>query len=120
MRNIMKKNNFICVVVLGAFFSLAGCASSKPVASPIDSCPNVAQEPVSSCRAEQRCKSNNTRYGVGLGVGPDAVLGEDVKRTYATDLFLSCVEQNLEDQKNENSIQKPEIRNYIQTKEGDL
>lgn len=102
MKNMMQIS---FISILTSFFCFVSCASKQKEKN---ICPSVVEEPVSACRAEQKCKAHNTRYGLGLGVGLGANLGVGVNRTYATDHYTSCLEKNMQEQQDQNLIKEQE------------
>ena len=78
-----------------ALLFLLGCATTKSKPA----CPDIATEPVSSCRAQEKCKQNKTSYGFGLGLGIGSNLGEDASQSQNTENYTKCIDKDLAEQK---------------------
>lgn len=95
------------VAILGmaiSFFCM-GCASVSE-----DTCPTIAEEAVSGCRARVKCRQKKTSYGVGLGSSGQV---ENSFRTVpeaspVTENYLNCINADLEKQKAFNLINRVE------------
>ena len=93
--------------ILGIVITISGlgCASVSE-----DTCPTIAAEPVSGCRARSKCRQKKTSYGVGLRPSGQV---EDSFRTVpgvspVTENYLDCINVDLEKQKALNLINRDE------------
>lgn len=95
---------------IAALFSIVfmlfglGCASFIK-----DSCPTMAEEPVSGCRARVKCSQKKTNYSVGLspsGQVADNFGLEPEQPSASTENYTHCIAKDLEMQKSVNQINK--------------
>lgn len=93
------------VIGLVIIFLELGCASLTQ-----DTCPTIAEEPVSICRARAKCTQKKISYGVGLGPGVHAKedIGRTAEQSPVTDKYLDCINRELEQQRSLYQIKKDE------------
>jgi hypothetical protein len=88
--------------IRSAIFSLiilaVGCASE----SKKEACPSEAEEPVSVCRAREKCRGQNSSVGLGVGLGLGN-FGFGVGQSQSTGRYESCLDRDLQEQKQKSS-----------------
>ena len=92
-------------VALAFVISDSGCATYQN-----DTCPSIAREAVSGCRARMKCQTRSkTNYTVGFR-SPAALLAEnygiDMGQSPVTDNFNECISRNLQEQGAINVIER--------------
>lgn len=72
---------------------IASCASKEKKA-----CPTEAEEPVSACRAQDKCRSSASGVGVGIGVGLGN-FGLGLGRSTSASNYADCIDKDMAEQK---------------------
>lgn len=85
----MKKLIYWPIVTL-----ILGCSSAEKK----DPCPSVEEEPISVCRAREKCRNENSSVGVGLGIGMGN-FGFGVGRSQSSDRYANCLDEDLLEQR---------------------
>ncbi len=81
----MRTTVFFLTVIL-----LSGCASKSK------NCPDIGEEPVSTCRAQEKCRQKKNSYRVGLGTGLGADMGAGIApQSQNVENYNSCVDGDL-------------------------
>ncbi|MGZ3726448.1 MAG: hypothetical protein ACXWPX_12015 [Pseudobdellovibrio sp.] len=97
MKHINKSRSLIKITPgLTAMLLLLGCASTQEEKP---KCRDIASEPVSTCRAEEKCKLAKTSYGFGLAPGIGSNLGMELGETQNTENYIKCIDRNLAEQR---------------------
>jgi hypothetical protein len=89
-------------VSIASGLCLAACASGPKK----DRCPTEAEEPISVCRAREKCQSENSSVGVGVGFGLGH-FGVGVGHSQATNRYERCLDENLTEQKEKSKQTQP-------------
>lgn len=89
-KSVFKKNRLLFRLLL---LALMGCASSEKK----NPCPSEEEQPISVCRAREKCESQTSSVGLGVGVGFGR-FGVGLGRSQATDRYERCLNQELEEQ----------------------
>ena len=87
---------FIFLLSCTLFLSL-GCSSKTKKTE----CPSLAQEPVSVCRAQEKCRGtlDGPTFGVGLGAGVFPGVGMGVGAETRNANYAACLDRDLAEQK---------------------
>jgi hypothetical protein len=83
------------------FLLTAGCASPER-----EPCPSVEAEPVSTCRAIEKCRDQRTSYGMGVGVGISPNVGIGISQSQNSESYTNCIDQDLKEQENKAKLSR--------------
>lgn len=110
----MIKLNLKIVSLTIVTLVFTSCKTTPP-GGDVSSCPSVEREPVSSCRAEAKCKSKKTEYGIGLGYSTQArenlatpTQEMSLAQSPTTDNYANCIQQSLKEQQELSSVKTDE------------
>lgn len=88
----MRTLRFILSVSAIAILSSCGSAEKK------EPCPPADVEPISTCRAIEKCQSRRSSVGVGVGVGIGRNFGIGISQSQSTEEYSRCIDRELKDQ----------------------
>jgi len=91
----MKNSSRIPKFAISLMSLVFVACASKDKAVP---CPSVEEEPISVCRAREKCKNQNSSVGLGVGIGMGN-FGFGVGTSQSTTRYESCLDIELTEQK---------------------
>lgn len=96
----MSSTKILLSIVNVFFLSSCGSAAKR------EPCPTVAVEPVSTCRAIEKCREQRSSYGVGVGVGVSPNVGIGISQSQSSENYTNCIDRDLKDQESQVESQK--------------
>ena len=84
------------LLIISSAYLLAACGAGATR----EPCPTVEAEPVSTCRAIEKCRSEKTSYGMGVGFGIGRNIGIGISQSQSSEAYTNCVDLDLKNQEN--------------------
>jgi len=88
----MKTFRYFLTVTALAILSSCGSAEKK------EPCRTAEEEPISTCRAIEKCQNQRSSVGVGVGVGIGRNFGIGISQSQSTEAYSRCIDRELKDQ----------------------